>query len=212
MQDDAEENAILRNCDLPTLESMSSYRPLSTKLSSSDTVSNINNRATTGVGSPPQYRKSEPLAKLMQPRSSCRSQQAVVSNMTDQPGTVGLSSCIQFINASFATNTAPIRQLNMRWRQDCIITDGFSMLEVYLGDEHVTSLLGLTCAQAERMYERSRLAASNGGGESKEDEEFERRNSLLIAKMKSLRCVMILSYDAEESKFCVWDMENITYV
>ena len=119
-----------------------------------------------------------------------------------------LSTCTHLIKGKVSTLTAKLRQIKLKWYQECIIADLTSSLDSYIGDEPMNSLLGLTCAQVKEMHKRSVLS-KNSFSQSKEQEEFEKSRKSCETKLEAMKCTMHLKYDFEKEKFSVFKITDI---
>lgn len=128
---------------------------------------------------------------------------------------LNLSSCVHKVKAVCKTLTKPLTQENLKWIQECKISDYNSnkelnsILDVYIGDDAMNNLLGLTCIQAKQMHKKSREIAPDRDTKMKEwEKKFANHKSSCEEKLKTQMFLMFLKYDLKREKFCIIKMIN----
>jgi hypothetical protein len=122
------------------------------------------------------------------------------------------STCIHKVKGVCKTLTKPLTQINLKWIQECKICDINSgsdqSMDVYIGNEAMNNLLGLTCDQAKQLHKQSRDKNDiNREIKMKEwDKTFAQHKFNCEEKLKTQMFLMFLKYDLKKQKFCIFKM------
>ena len=122
----------------------------------------------------------------------------------DEPG--ALATCEHEIRCQVKTLTAQLKQVKLKWHQECILADDTNdSLAAYISDEPMSQLLEMTCAQAKELFIKSRQQSQNPQSKPTEDYNtiFTRRRKNCEEVLKNNTFLMRLSYDFPRGNYCV---------
>lgn len=134
-----------------------------------------------------------------------------IDKLNNQSELLNLSTCTHKINGQFHSMKSTLRQIKcMYWYQECVITDGLSYADAYIGNDPLEKLLDMSCKQAVELYKQS-LLANLPRNQNQYSIQFELNRKKCENALNTMVCLMNLKYDLEKKKFCVYKIENIKY-
>jgi hypothetical protein len=127
---------------------------------------------------------------------------------SNRPSNKNLSTCSHDIKCSVKTFTGALKQANLNWMQDLVVTnDSGDELSAYIGNDPLADLLQLTCQQAKELFKKFKES-----GKSQENDEnfllFERKRNEGQEKLRRLNSTMHFKFDFEKQKFCIYKIDK----
>ena len=115
---------------------------------------------------------------------------------------IASSSCVHLVKGFIRTLTAPLKKVDMKWYQKCLISDGAAHLDVYIDDVIITDFMQLSCKQAKELFQKSRE-------DPKILKIYENKANVCACTLAHVSGLMHLKYDKNKSEFCVFKFEDV---
>jgi hypothetical protein len=108
---------------------------------------------------------------------------------------------VYVIKGYIKTLTEPLKQINMKWVQKCLISDGSHNLQVLIDDLIISDLMQLTCQEAKQLFQQMKTNPHL-------NELFNKKSLEYQYKLANVSCLLHLKYDFKFSLFNVIKFEQ----
>lgn len=103
---------------------------------------------------------------------------------------------VYVVKGYIKTLTEPLKQVNMKWVQKCLISDGSHNIQVLIDDSIISEFMQLTCQEAKQLFQQMKTNPQL-------NDVFNKKSLECQYKLANISCLLHLKYDF---KFCLFNV------